>query len=626
MKYLVPCVLFLLTFGAANNLPCQLFDSSRKLLETYCENYNRLQPNNCANENPTLGPFDATQFKFGSCDRTTISETFNYFQLVRALDISYSGYKSLDWLNSKLDRLEKFNGSFNELTVITNFLSNAPEVNEVDLSHNKLWSIDAGTFARLNKVKTIYLSHNVIRSINIESFKRFTDLELIDLSHNRLWDVPDLFNNKQLKLVHIEGNPITTFSCFNIHMMKSASLYLSWTQVTAFYGNMHCHGEEFHVVRDEQNEGVLRDENAQLEIHCNAKSFVKLELFEAGPKSFLNVQDILKHCFGSSITKLDLSGNFVGTLDRTAFQKFSNLRELRLSDTMLAEFDFDVIYIPSRLNSLDISFNSLNRVSNVHLLVTFTGLHDFKATKNQLQNTRKIIQYIKPSIQNLDLSGNLIGDISATTFNRISGLRTLNLSDTNLSILTRNSFDSLSNLRSLDISHNDLARLNLATLSATLNQLEYFYAVDCQIADAAEAFKHLRSSIVELDLSGNSIGALNFSTESLTKLELLNLSNSNLRNIDFGTSEDTNIQSSIKSISLAENELKKIQNFDRTAFPHLKTMEIANNQFKCDDLQEFMEYWNGIEFNNDSFIQMHGKDCRSPDGFLKRAYNAIKFW
>lgn len=641
MRNSVIFVLFTLSLCEASSLWCQLFDKNSKSLEQYCKNFTGTVSEDCSEQILSVDPDEVNQLKIGGCDQNTVNDAIKTFENIHVLDISNSEYDSLNWLNLKLYKLRTFNASHNKLTNIPVwFLKNAPKVSEIDLSHNQLAGIDLEAFQRAKKLVKIHLSYNRLHTSEPESFGLATNLEYIDLKNNRFYDVPVLYNNKHLKELHLEENPIRNFSCSYMERMGSISLYVSWKSVTHFSGAPSCHGKQFHVVRDGDFEGVSMTSDGKHVLHCQEQNFELLHNFTAGRNSFENIAEILP-CFSPAMKSMSLSNNFVGALNSTAFKLLPNLNRLSLSNTNLTEFNLNVLLYQNEMLELDISNNNLKEPINVAILDTrgWDRLLDFNVAGNQFENTQQIIQHLKSHLKKLDLSGNAVGKLNVTSLEHLASLETLSLSNTSLLIDDVNPFQRLNRLSSLDISYNNLENANITALSTTLRVLSELRAANCHIRNASEVIHHLGPLTKRLDLSANYVGDVNAQTfELFFYLKHLNLSNANitmfgndtlqiqknLLTLDLSNNglEEIDLVSfsnKLELINLECNNLTKIENLIKSNFTRLKSLKISNNQIPCDFLKTHLKHeWKGFEFSGDPYDQKHGENC-----FLSYTINAI---
>lgn len=559
----------------------------------------------------------------------------------------------MNWLDGssfKLKQLKKFNASHNEIKNVWGLLRNTYEVTEIDLSYNKLKAIDSSAFGIARKLLRLYLSHNELKYITYDAFKELTNLEYVDLSDNYFRDVPAFPYNTKLKAIHLERNQIVYFNCPTMSLVSRTLVHLSWQSMLSFYGRGSCENHQIQIVGDSPREKLVITLFGKYEMHCNQNSFQKLYSFIAGRNSFGNVTDLLPY-FSELITNLDFSGNFVGQLNQTTFDRFDRLITLSLSDTMLV-CDFDVAMIKNqnyRIKTLDISYNNLKHLTNVSLLARFFSLINLNVAGNQIENVPELIEHLRPTLKELNLNENFVGQLNMTTFERFIALQTLKLSNTNLSIPKMNPFETLQSLEYLDISHNNLHSMNFSIFS-TLCQLIKLNVAHCQIKNVSKVIQKLRPSIKSLDLSGNNVRVLSNQTfKMFTDLEFLNLSNTNI--VEFNFHILTNLMNlqildvsynklryanlealpnSLKYLHLEGNDLTRIDSFHRSHFPWLRSMDISMNQFSCLVLRQLISEWRDVQFITNPIKQKHGKFCpcsaHGVSDFLGSVYSKVKFW
>lgn len=648
MIYLLFIVL-IVALCEANNFVCQFFDRNMHSLEKYCENYQSALPLNCTREIDTfIELFQVEQLKIGGCDSVTVIDSIERFKSVRTLDISYSGYKTLDWLDLNVVPLEMLNASHNELTSVKIFQQNTSELLEIDLAYNQLKHIPLDTFNGAKQLIRLHLGHNAIHNIDGDAFAAATNLEFLNLDENRFWTIPIIANNKQLKEIHLRNNPILTFGCSDVSTMSEISLHFSWKWALSFHGDGNCAHKPMHIVRDYYDEGVLLTADRAHELHCNEQSFRNLTILVAGRNSFANGGDLLQ-CVNPTIMHINLSGNYIGKLNAAVFQRFDRLVVLSLSETMLMDFDFGMLK-SNGLIKLDLSRNNLKFLRNVRLLERFDRLEELSIAGNQLENTIDMLQHLTPAITKLNLSGNPIGRVNAITFEWLTEMKSLNLSNTMLNIDDFNAFAPLKNLTILDISQNELKTNVNFTMLSILNQLSHFNAAYCHIENASNLIKNLQPSMKTLDLSGNFFHELEIqSFNTLINLESLNLSNSEILHIDLSAFKflanlhildiSNNklrevhfepIMNRLSGLYLAGNDLVEIENFDQAYFGQLTSLTIASNQLLCNYLRRLKSQWIELNFLDDPFDQKHGRDCQSTiqsiNDLVNSTYNRVKFW
>lgn len=642
-------ILLPISLCQSTDFVCQSFNQKAKFLEQYCDRYNGAISIQCPAKMKPIEPCQVERLKIGGCDGDIVWNAVNKFENLHALDLSDSNYQVLNWLNGatfSLSRLLKLNASHNELSYLLKFGQNISELREIDLSYNKLHRIDSTSFAEHNKLATINLSHNELRHLSSDAFKSVHNLELIDLSDNYFREVPIFPYNYELKAIHFEHNPIFYLNCPRIN---AAKLYLSWDSVLSFYGRGTCDDMQIRIVPNTKYEALATQIN-DYKLHCNAHSFKRLYTFIAGPAAFKNVTQLLPY-FSALITNLDLSGNFVGKLNASTFDRFDHLLSLALSRTELPDFDFGQLK-NYRLKTLDLSDNGLKYIDNISYLERLFTLMNFNVAGNPLRNAPQLIQYLRPSIKELNLSGTLLGQLNDTTFMRLDALETLILCNANLSMLNFSAFEPLSGLKNLDISYNNLKPVNIShfTVFSTLKQLNKLNLAYCKLENASNWIPALGETIKELDLAGNKVGQMNSHTFAmLNNLEFLNLSDTNLMQFNFAILKDlTNLQvfdisynhlktadvvrlpNALKHLYFEGNDLIQIDNCTAGNFPAMESMSIGNNQLSCLTLRRFLSQWRHLHFIGNSLGQKHGKYCKcSVHGifdFLQSVYGTVRFW
>lgn len=90
----------------------------------------------------------------------------------------------------------------------------------------------------------------------------------------------------------------------------------------------------------------------------------------------------------------------------------------------------------------------------------------------KIKNVPELIQYLRPPLKELDVSGNLVGHLNRTTLEQFLALESLKLSNTNVALSESNPFEKLQNLRHLEISLNRLNNKNYSEFQS-IAETEY---------------------------------------------------------------------------------------------------------------------------------------------------------
>lgn len=247
--------------------------------------------------------------------------------------------------------------------------------------------------------------------------------------------------------------------------------------------------------------------------------------------------------------------------------------------------------------------------------------------ESDLQNMAEIIEYLPAATKKLSLSGNFVGKLNASTFERLKDLTWLQLKATGLEFSDFSPFDGLDKLMLLDISNNDLAKVDFSKPSKNLGKLQSFFAANCHIQDVAPLVQHFGADLQAFTLAGNPIGSLRAGIfDKLSGLSHLDVSSANLQSFDFGLLEQTKIQflnisnnhlselelssrlPTLLSVHIQQNNLTNIDNVPEF-LPGLISAGISQNLFTCDYLKELTHVWKPI-FTTDPFDQK-GKVCKN---------------
>lgn len=618
-KMRLPLLIFINLFGfsCAENLIYQVYNRTTKSLAYYCENYRGRIPNEPLTTDIFLvESSEVLELKMGGCKPQLAAYAIETCSNLRALDLSHSGYISLNAIPLKASNLEKLNVAHNWLTEIPwYYLKQASKVIEIDLTANQLECINSFDFEGANALKRIYLSRNGIHLISYSAFENLTELEFVDLSENALeYGIEAFRNNHRLKELKLAGNPIWSLTCEFFLPIASLQIEMSLDFIRTV--SFQCQMNPIKVVTNTGLEGISTTPNGDHEIHCNERcQFLDLAVFHVEHCGIHNITELMRH-FSSSLQILSISGNFIGSLNAAKMQQFTNLRELTLVHTNLTVFDLSMFAGYDHLRSIDISNNKLKRLNHISLLDSMETLTQFTAVGNEFEHVDEIIHRLPTSIEALDLSGNGIGSIAVGSFNRLKNLLVLNLSNTNFTIIDTDPFGELNDLMVLDVSGNDFVGVNdFSILSTTLSHISVFYATGCNIRNKKNLIDQLGPSLTRLYLSNNEVGDFNVDSKTFewfedlqylhldqtnlnefpadtlrhqTKLIELNLAKNKIKTIDLRF-----ISTKLTALNLHGNELMEIRNFTRQRFPLFSELNISKNRLTYKVLPEFVMDWKG---------------------------------
>lgn len=305
-------------------------------------------------------------------------------------------------------------------------------------------------------LESLHLSEIVFGKLESNAFSRFIYLDFLDLSETYLedFDFSILHNVNQLSELDISRNKLgklnaTTFENFT----ELVNLNLSDT---------HLSFDNFSLFDPLINLSSLDISSNNMENISFSKSikFTKLIQFYARNCKITNAKELLS-IFGSSLWTIDLSDNFLSEVDSTIFSSLTNLSTVILRNTSISFHDYNIFESNKILHTIDLSYNNFEMVD---LNSIFHHLREIIVLSVTNCNIKKVsnIKLSLPSLVELDLSGNDLGEIESSIFENLRSLEYLNLSNMNLSQFDFNLiFKQQHRLRMLNISHNHLKQIDL---------------------------------------------------------------------------------------------------------------------------------------------------------------------
>ena len=533
-----------------------------------------------------------------------------------------------------LKKLRTLNLRNNEISyVVKGLFATNRKLEVLDLSQNTLHYLPGDAVRYLFNLRVLNVSHNQISSAHLDHNFRFTThLQHLDLSHNNIPQIEDGSFSVTRDWASDQSHVLNLSNC-NILFIQDRT----FSDLTSLTG---LSLSDNHRLPATGLTAALNDLPAN-----------DLELLTLSNVSLVNLEDILRDPKFSRLRRLDLSRNFLSTIEANAFDSVEALRELDVSHNLLVDIQgLDGLL---HLRLLDVSHNALtsaaflrddlaalqrlrmagnqftelrgadfenlydlryldmsdNRIARVVIENGFEYLASLHLSHNRLQDVSFINRL--PQLTDLDLSHNRVTFVPGDTFRRAQSLRSIDLSNNQLNRVDSAAFD-LENLQSLDISHNSLQEVvqlgwqrSLRHLYLHHNNISFF---------APNALDGL-SNLVTLDVSHCGLyGLMGRTFDDLHKLTTLNVSHnhlgtflqtsraqtllrgkSQLKSVDASFCELTIFPASfnalkddeIRSIDLGGNYISQLAPGDLGGFTRLATINLAQNQFKKLDPQHF---------------------------------------
>jgi Leucine-rich repeat (LRR) protein len=294
------------------------------------------------------------------------------------------------------------------------------------------------------------------------------------------------------------------------------------------------------------------------------------------------------------VTRLNLSSNFITTLQPGVFNKLTSLKVLNLSRNLISEVNNQWLKGLVNLQVLDMSSNNISSLEG-DPFACLPVPQTVSLGENQLYA-------VSGSLRFLDLSFNKISLLNHSPFSVLQSLVQLNLAGNNLQALKGQCFNGLINLQQLDVSANYISSIddgvfselnNVQRLNLSRNQLE-------TLGD--QCFRGL-THLQQLDVSCNRIFSLSAGTFQSTGglVELILADNSvlgrlrqelmvlvgtgrRLRSVDVSRSGLTQVPAaltrSIRTLKLQGNTVTTVRCGDLDSYPLLQFLNLADNQIQ----------------------------------------------
>ncbi|XP_069760263.1 leucine-rich repeats and immunoglobulin-like domains protein 3 isoform X2 [Narcine bancroftii] len=418
----------------------------------------REPPRACSSPPPPAPPRCSCLGELLDCSRSKLSRTPRPLPgwTVR-LDLSHN-------------RLASINGS------LFNHLHN---LQEVKITHNELTAIPSFGIIAVN-ITLLSLSSNKIAEVQSEQLIPFQSLETLDLSNNQIFELTK-FPPLQLRYLYINNNKITSLDpgCFDNLSQTLQVLKLNRNKISAIPSKM------FKLPRLQHLE-LSRNKIKKVE----GLAFQGLSALKSLRLQRNGISQLMDGAFWglSNIEILQLDFNNLTEVTKGWLYGLLLLQQLNLSQNAISKINPDAWEFCQKLSELDVSFNELTRLEDS----SFVGL----SLLGQLYIGNNQVSYIADgafgglsSLHNLDLKNNEISwtieDMNGA-FSELSKLRKLGLQGNRIRSITRKAFSGLDALEHLDLSNNAIMSVQSNTFSQ-MKKLHELYLntssllCDCQL-------------------------------------------------------------------------------------------------------------------------------------------------
>ncbi|PSN56436.1 hypothetical protein C0J52_08357 [Blattella germanica] len=343
------------------------------------------------------------------------------------------------------------------------------EVVKLDMSSNKLQSVDNEKLMGYSSLKILNLANNTIERIDPLAFNGLTQLSDLDISKNRISDIDrrTFVYTPQLKTLLLSENRIIDLEK---HVFSSVRvlvyLDLSTNYLKVITDETFSHNPELEFISLKNNHIQQISDNAfraqhklsQLDLSNNRISIANCEIFKnlqalqwlSLAHNKLTTVPINMCHYNQKLMHLYLSNNNIKYINSGAFSDCTNLVYLSLAHNNIAKLYPHSLHGVFRLEVLDLSSNDIVSLSPE----VFTDYRQQVTTLNAsiLCSKYSSLNY---SLTHLNLENNKINSLDYCALQPLKHVEVLQLSRNHLSSLDSGLFNNLHNLKRIDISFND---------------------------------------------------------------------------------------------------------------------------------------------------------------------------
>ncbi|XP_055640650.1 chaoptin [Toxorhynchites rutilus septentrionalis] len=478
--------------------------------------------------------------------------TFGSVTRIGTIDLARNRIKKVDYqMFFQLNYVEVVNLAENEITEIQKDSFKDLYLTHINISHNRLETIEPKSFINCANMTVLDLSHNLIRSLPRTAFDETTYASEWILTHNLLT------NMSQISLANMTGLRVLNVSYNNIVDIPKNTfpkLYELHTIDASHNSISHIYNAVF------QNLFSLR----VLNLSHNAMEKI-------GPSTFGTLPTLLE---------MDLSHNNLKDITRGALAKTTGLRYLTMTNNKLEK----IFQIPISLNHLNLAHNDIKEVPE-KTWPTMNSLLSLDLSHNKLQNNLQRGSFAGLlTMQTLNLESNEISEVPRDSLADLGTLQYLHLTNNSITDLPKNAFGNLPILFEVQIMNNGLHNISAKAFDGLLQLLTLNMSNNLLRTIPNDAFAGL-VSLRKLDVSRNLMSSLDNKTNGLLdgclSLEEIDISHNRFNFITKKTFPSNQyIPYRLKKIDLSFNAMSIITHDLKFGTKTVTHLNISHNNIK----------------------------------------------
>ncbi|XP_043944209.1 leucine-rich repeats and immunoglobulin-like domains protein 3 [Protopterus annectens] len=370
---------------------------------------------------------------------------------------------------------------------------------QLDLSHNRLSSIEPSTFSHLHSLLEIKLNNNHLERIpSLGPVSR--NITLMSLASNKISEIlpEQLKPYEALETLDLSNNNVMELSSKSFPHLQLKNLYLNNNRIASMESGCF-----------DNLSGTLQ----VLKLNKNRISSIPPKMFKL-----------------SQLQHLELKRNRIKKVDGLTFQGLSALKSLDMQRNGISKLMDGAFWGLNNMEILQLDYNNLTEVTKGWLygLLMLQRLH---LSQNAINKISPDAWEFCQKLRELDLTFNQLARLDESSFMGLGLLDELQIGNNKVSYIADGAFRGLSSLHMLDLKNNDIS-WTIEDMNGAFTGLDRLQTLVLQgnriRSITKKAFSGL-DALQHLDLTSNAIMSIQGNAFSeMKRLEELHLNTSSL--------------------------------------------------------------------------------------------------
>uniref|UniRef100_A0A3Q2ZJP1 Leucine-rich repeats and immunoglobulin-like domains 3 n=1 Tax=Kryptolebias marmoratus TaxID=37003 RepID=A0A3Q2ZJP1_KRYMA len=370
---------------------------------------------------------------------------------------------------------------------------------QLNLSHNKLQTLDRNLFSRIQNLSEIKLNHNELEEIP-DLGPHASNIATLILANNRIGRISEerLRPFLALQTLDLSNNKIVEVKASSFPALPLRNMFLNNNRISS------------------------------LETRCFSSLSSTLQVLQLNRNRISTLQT--KNFELPNLQHLELSRNRIRHVEGLTFQEMVALRSLKMQRNGLRNLMDGAFFGLSNMEVLEVDHNNLTEVSK-GWLYGLRSLQQLHLGHNSISRIQPNIWECCQKLTKLNLSSNHLSRLEESSFVGLSLLDELLVGNNRVSFIADGAFRGLSNLQMLDLQNNEISWTieDMNGPFSALDKMKTLFLQGNQIRSVTKKSFSGLDTLQHLDLSNNAIMSIQANAFSQMKnLEKLLLNTSSL--------------------------------------------------------------------------------------------------